>query len=87
MAEDAALSLLTQIRDLQQQQLAVAREALANQTQALERQLAAIKRQEDQRRALAKWRRGTRIAVWVAIGLGALYIVMPLVFFLIVRNH
>lgn len=87
------IALLTEIRDLQHQQVETLNQTLVNQAQMMERQQAAVKRQEeqiqrqaDQQVILARARRWTRIAVWVAIALLFLWILQPWLFFLSARS-
>ncbi len=93
MTEETRIALLTEIRDLQRQQLDAMHQTLANQAQMLSAQQLVMKRQEeqiqrqaDQQAINARVRRWTRIAVWVGIALLFLWVSQPWLFFLFARS-
>lgn len=90
MNEDVMTALLTEIRDLQRQQLEALQQTVTNQTvmmatqqTVLKRQEEQIQRQTDQRELNARVRRWSRVAVWVALALAFVWILQPWLFFLV----
>lgn len=93
MNDDAVIALLTEIRDLQRQQVEALNQTLANQAQMLATQQTVMKRQEeqiqrqtDQQAINYRARRWTRIAIWVAIALLFAWIMQPWLFLLSARS-
>ena len=92
MSEEAGIALLTEIRDLQRQQLEALNQTLTNQAQMLAAQQVVMKRQEeqmqrqaDQQTANARVRYWTRMTVWVGLALLFLWVLQPWLFFLSAR--
>jgi hypothetical protein len=86
MADDEALAILREIRDLQSKQLEVAQQALSNQSQALANQSKAIQQQEDYRRRIGVTRRWLSVVFWVIGALIVIYLVQPWLFLLFMRH-
>jgi len=87
MSDTEIIALLTEIRDLQRQQLELMHQSIANQTQSLATQQAAVARQQEQVAILAKSRRWLRIFLWTVLAVVVLYWVQPMLFLWLMRNR
>ena len=85
MTDQEQTALLTEIRDLQRQQVELAQEALKNQNLALANQKQSLDRQVTNRDILVKSRKWTRILLGLLVIAAFLYLLQPLILFLTVR--
>ena len=67
MNQDDIPTMLQEIRDLQRQQLEIARQGIANQVQAIANQTQAIEQQQRQLELAARSRRGLGTLIWVMV--------------------
>jgi hypothetical protein len=80
MSDQEQIALLTEIRDLQRQNLDLAQQALNNQAQALANQQRAIDRQVTNQQILTRTRKWTRILLGLVLLAAILYLLQPLLF-------
>jgi hypothetical protein len=87
MNDQEQTALLTEIRDLQRQQLELAQQSLKNQETALANQQKAIDRQLANQEILIKARKWTRILLGLLVLAAFLYLLQPLIFILLARSR
>jgi len=85
MSDQEQTALLTEIRDLQRQQLELTQQTLKNQETALANQQKAIDRQLANQEILIKARKWTRILLGLLVLAAFLYLLQPLIFILLAR--
>lgn len=83
MDDSEQILLLTEIRDLQRQQVALTLQTIKNQETALSNQLKAIDRQVSNQEILIKARKWTRILLGLLVVAAFLYLLQPWVFLLL----
>jgi len=79
--------LLTEIRDLQRQQLALTQQTINNQETALGNQQKAIDRQVSNQEILIKARKWTRILLGLLVAAAFLYLLQPWAFLLLTHSR
>jgi len=79
--------LLTEIRDLQRQQVELTQQTIENQETALSNQQKAIDRQISNQEILIKARRWTRILLALLVVAAFLYLLQPLIFLLLAHSR
>jgi hypothetical protein len=79
--------LLTEIRDLQRQQVALTQQTIKNQETALSNQQKAIDRQVSNQEILIKARKWTRILLGLLVVAAFLYLLQPWVFLLLAHSR
>jgi hypothetical protein len=84
---DQEQTLLTEIRDLQRQQLEFAQQTLKNQETALANQQKAIDQQLSNQQILIKARKWTRILLGLLVLAAFLYLLQPFMFILLARSR
>jgi hypothetical protein len=87
MSDQEQTALLTEIRDLQRQQIELAQQSLKNQETALANQQKAIDRQLANQEILVKARKWTRILLGLLVLAAFLYLLQPLIFILLARSR
>jgi hypothetical protein len=87
MSDQEQTALLTEIRDLQRQQLELTQLTLKNQETALANQQKAIDRQLTNQEILIKARKWTRILLGLLVLAAFLYLLQPLIFILLARSR
>jgi len=85
VSDQEQTALLTEIRDLQRQQLELTQQTLKNQETALANQQKAIDRQLANQEILIKARKWTRILLGLLVLAAFLYLLQPLIFILLAR--
>lgn len=80
MSDSEQILLLTEIRDLQRQQIGLTQQTLLNQEQSLANQQKAIDRQISNQEILIKSRKWTRIFLGLLVAAVFLYLLQPLLF-------
>jgi hypothetical protein len=78
MSDQEQITLLTEIRDLQRQNVDLAQQVLNNQAQSLANQQRAIDRQVTNQEILIKTRKWTRILLGLLLLAAFLYLLQPL---------
>jgi hypothetical protein len=79
--------LLTEIRDLQRQQVELTQQTIKNQETALSNQQKAIDRQISNQEILIKARKWTRILLGLLVVAAFLYLLQPLIFLLLAHSR
>jgi hypothetical protein len=79
--------LLTEIRDLQRQQVELTQQTIKNQETALSNQQKAIDRQISNQEILIKARKWTRILLGLLVVAVFLYLLQPLIFLLLAHSR
>jgi hypothetical protein len=87
MSDQEQTALLTEIRDLQRQQLELTRQTLKNQETALANQTKAIDQQLTNQKILIKARKWTRILLALLAVAAFLYLLQPLMFIWLARSR
>jgi hypothetical protein len=87
MNDQEQTALLTEIRDLQRQQLEFAQQTLKNQETALANQQKAIDSQLTNQQILIKARKWTRILLGLLVVAAFLYLLQPFIFILLARSR
>ena len=87
MSDQEQSALLTEIRDLQRQQLEFAQQSLKNQEAALANQQRAIDSQLANQQILIKIRKWTRVLLALLVVAAFLYLLQPLIFIILARSR
>jgi hypothetical protein len=85
LSDQEQTALLTEIRDLQRQQLEFAQQTLKNQETALANQQKAIDSQLTNQQILIRARKWTRILLGLLVVAAFLYLLQPFIFILLAR--
>jgi hypothetical protein len=87
MSDQEQTALLTEIRDLQRQQLESAQQTLKNQETALANQQRAIDSQLTNQQILIRIRKWMRILLGLLVVAAFLYLLQPFIFILLARSR